>query len=310
MNDADTITRATPMAAILHYGRHRRHVFLLWLFRIASVLFLLAGLQAYGYYRHFMPGLNAANASLEHLVTESSSHELANRILGNLQELRNQAENDVMRKEIVQIYERFIKQFGADPRTAIGDFDRMATSLSKYYQGGNETLSAVQEDLVQLRGMYSDHYGEIIAEFDNPPWYLQPAAALINGDGQFASKAEFDYALYLSIVGDRSNANDILNALREKVRKGGFKSEVYYAQARLLYDAFKAENDYQYFQQALHYTRQSLRENAGFGTAKLFLEYLLSIAGDMSLQDTPLKGKGTGVAEGEKGVISTDPSSF
>jgi hypothetical protein len=310
MNEPERTFQPETLTALIHYGRHRRQTLLLWLFRIVSVIVLLAGLQVFGFYRHFTPGLHAANAGLERLVAESSSHELANRILGNLQELRNQADNEILRRQIVQIYERFIKEFGADPRTAISDLDRMVAGLSNHYQGGSETFSVIQEDLVQLRGMYSDHYGELLAELDSPPWYLQPSAGLINGDGKFARRAGFDYAVYLAIVGDRSAANDILNDLRENAGTRDFRSGVYYAQARLLYDAFKAENDFQYFQQALQYTRQSLRENAGFGTAKLFLEYLLSIAGDMSLQDTPMKGEGKGVAEGEKGVISTDPSSF
>lgn len=289
-------------------GGKRR--FLAWLLYAVCVIAVVAGLQTYAFYRHFVPGIRAANTDLDRLTTESSSHDLADRMLKQLSDLHDSLGKDLTAARVVDIYHQFIGTFVDDPRRAINDFDRMLSSLSGQLPAGNDKSAKVRGELADLREVYADHYGEIVKDLQSPPLYLQPAAAWLRNRGGFADKVRFDYAVYLSVVGDHGRSNKILNDLKDRIRDGRFKSEIYYAQARLLYGAFKKENGSQYFEQALEDARLSLRNDAGYGIPKLFLEYLLSMNSGAALNEAPSQGQGTGKAQGKKGMISTNPPRF
>jgi len=303
MNDAPAFTKAAAGG-----GRKRRLV--AWLLSAVCAIAVMAGLQGYGFYRHFVPGIRAANTDLDRLMTESSSHDTANRMLKELSDLHDSLGKDPIATRVVDIYHQFIDTFADDPRRAINDFDRMLSGLSGQLPAESDKSARVRSELADLREVYDDHYGEIVKELQSPPLYLQPTAALLRNRGGFADKVRFNYAVYLSAVGDHSRSNKILNDLKDRIGDGRFKSEIYYAQARLLYGAFKKENGSQYFEQALEDARLSLRNDAGYGIPKLFLEYLLSLNSGATLNESNSQGQGTGKAQGKKGMISTNPPRF
>jgi hypothetical protein len=89
-----------------------------------------------------------------------------------------------------------------------------------------------------------------------------------------------------------------------------FLTVVHYAQARMLYDAFQSEGQFDYYQQAIQSLKESLRSNPEYGQPKLFLEYLLSLDRGSQEVNAPVTGDGSGEAEGERGVISSAPPNF
>jgi tetratricopeptide (TPR) repeat protein len=279
--------------------------------KIAGVILAIAGMQAYGFNRHFNPWLNQANQHLDRLAAEISANEQVDAVLGRLADLRRTTQNDTLRTEIVQTYERFIGEFPADPNTAIADFVRVVNIYAVPQDSLEaEILVTLKQELGRLQELYRDHYSELKSGFESPPIYLQPTAALLKRDGELARKIDFNHALYLSLTGDRTTANTIFNQLKSDQQDQQFMSLLHYAQARMLYDAFVAQNNMEYFQQAIQNLQESLRNDPGYGMPKLFLEYLLSMERSMQSEDIPQQGEGSGEAEGERGVMSSHPPTF
>lgn len=279
--------------------------------KVAGILLLIAGLQAYGFNHYYTPRVNDANQYVDHLRAEISTNSQVDTVLEIFAELRRATQNEILRAEIVQTYERFIGEFTSDPRLAIEDFIRVSNSFA--LPAGSleaDILAKLKHELVRLQDIYSDHYGDLNTEFKNPPIYLQPTAALIKRDSELGRKIKFNHALYLSLTGNRSEANSIFNDLKSGSQDQEFVSRVHYAQARMLYDAFIAQNNVDYFQQAIQNLQDSLRNNPDYGMPKLFLEYLLSMDRGMQTEDIPQQGEGSGEAEGERGVMTTHPSTF
>jgi len=281
------------------------------LLRIAGILVLIGGLQAFGFYRHFVPDIALANQNLDRLMDEAATHKLVEQALGELQDLGRVADNEALRTEAAQVYERFVKQFVDDPRMAINDFERVVSGFPVQSAPlGAEALQTLKDDIVLLRELYSDHYRKLVDGLASPPLYLQPTAVLIKRDDGFQQTVLFNHALYLSVVGDRSTANAIFNELKGAAGAPDLVAMIHYAQALMLYGAFQSEQKLEYYQQAVQNLKQSLRSNAGFGLPQLLLEYLLSVEMGTQTENYQVEGEGTGEAEGEQGVISTQLPTF
>jgi tetratricopeptide (TPR) repeat protein len=279
--------------------------------RILGVAVIIAGIQSYGFYVFYVPRVNAANQELDHLIDEVATNKFVNSVLNDLGDLRRNSQDEGYRKEIVQVYERFIKEFLEDPRVAIEEFARITSGFNPPEGAlGKESLATLRSGVESLQALYSDHYQEIIDDLNSPPLYLQPTASLIRNNNVLERNVRFNRGVYLSLVGDRSPANTIFNDLKNSDIDNRFRSVVNYAQARLLYDAFQSEGQFDYFQQAIQTLKESLRNDPEYGQPKLFLEYLLSLDKGSQEVNAPVTGDGTGEAEGERGVISSAPPNF
>ena len=279
--------------------------------RILGVIIIIAGLQAYGFYNHFIPRVNLANIELDHLMDEVATNKFVNKVLNDLGDLRRVSEDEAYKKEIVQIYERFIKDFLEDPRDAVAEFVRITATLNTPAGTlGEESMATLKTGVEQMQALYSDRYQEIKDDLDSPPLYLQPTAFFIKRNAIIGQNIRFNHAVYLSLVGDRGGANTIFNDLKKENVSDEFLAVINYAQARLLFDAFQTEGQFDYYQQAIQTLKESLRKNPDYGQPKLFLEYLLSLDRGSQEVSAPVTGDGSGEAEGERGVISSAPPNF
>jgi hypothetical protein len=279
--------------------------------KIMGIVVLLAGLQTYGFYRHFVPALDRANANLDQLMNEVSTNIQMDKVLRELDNLRRVAQDDGLQKEVVQVYERFIKEFLEDRVPALLQFETAVNSFPVPSATlGVESLAKVKTELARVMEIYGDHYTSLVEDMESPPLYLQPVAAFVKQDNPLVYKLRFNHALYNSIVGDQAIANTTFNELKSQVKDPQFGAIIHYAQARMLYAAFKSESKFEYFQQAIQNLQQSLRLQSDYGLPKLLLEYMLSAQGGASAASSSMQGEGTGEAEGERGVISSAPSNF
>ncbi len=279
--------------------------------RIIGISILLTGLQTYGFYRHFVPALNSANANLDQLMNEVSTNIQMDKVLRELDNLRRVAEDQGLQQEIVQVYERFIKEFLEDRVPALQQFEKAVNAFPvPAAKLGAESLAKVKTDLSRIMEIYGDHYSGLLADLASTPLYLQPTAAVIKNNNALVHKIKFNHAVYNSIAGDMTIANTTFNELKQEVKDPQFAAVIHYAQARMQYTAFKAESKFEYYQQAIQNLQQSMRLDADYGLPKLLLEYLLSVQGSASASNSAVQGEGMGEAEGERGVISSEAPNF
>ncbi len=281
------------------------------LLRILGIVIIIAGLQSYGYYSNYVPQVNAANQDLDRLTDEIATNSFTNKVLNDLGDLRRISEDEAYKREIVQIYERFIGEFLEDRIATIDEFVRITETLDAP-EGplGEESLDMVKTGAKDLQNLYADQYQPIIDSLDSPPLYLQPTAAFLKSGSSLKQNLMFNHGVYLSLTGDRTNANKLFNDLENMQVDNAFLTVVHYAQARMLYDAFQSEGQFDYYQQAIQSLKESLRSNPEYGQPKLFLEYLLSLDRGSQEVNAPVTGDGSGEAEGERGVISSAPPNF
>ncbi len=279
--------------------------------KIVGIVVFIAGLQTYGFYKYFEPRVQNANQYLDRLMDEVGDNNFVNSVLNNFGDLRRVSDDEGFRGEVVQIYERFVGDFLEDPRAAIEEFDRITGTLNAPAGAlGEESMASFRSGVEEMKKLYTDHYEEIVASLDSPPIYLQPTASIIKNNNNFALGVKLNHAMYLSVVGNRGEANTIYNDLKESDISDNFRAVVHYAQARLFFDAFRTEGQFDYYQQAIQSLKQSLLSDPEYGQPKLFLEYLLSLERGASEVNAPITGDGTGEAEGERGVISSAPPNF
>ena len=279
--------------------------------RIIGVILIIVGLQSYGFYVHFVPQINSANEELDHLMDDVATNKFVNKVLNDLGNLRRVSEDKAFQGEIVQIYERFIKDFLENRLEAIAEFARITATLNTP-EGplGEESMATLRTGVEQLVSLYADNYQKLIDDLDSPPLYLQPTASFIKRNDTLEQNIMFNHGVYLSIVSDRGAANTIFNDLKKENIDDAFNAVILYAQARMLFDAFQAEGQFDYYQQAIQTLKESLRSNPDYGQPKLFLEYLLSLDRGSQEVNAPVTGDGSGEAEGERGVISSAPPNF
>ena len=279
--------------------------------RILGVIILLAGLQTYGFYSHFVTAQNSANVNLDQLMNEVSTNIQMDKVLRELENLRRVAEDDGLEQEVVQAYERFIKEFLESRVPALEQFAKAVNAFPvPAAKLGEESLAKIKVELARIMEIYGDHYSALLEDLDSTPLYLQPTAAFIKSNNDLVYKIRFNHALYNSIVGDMTVANTAFNELKQEVKDPHFAAIIHYAQARMQYTAFKAESKFEYYQQSIQNLQQSMRLDANYGMPKLLLEYLLSVQGSASSANSSVEGDGTGEAEGERGVISSESPNF
>jgi tetratricopeptide (TPR) repeat protein len=274
--------------------------------QIAGAVLLVAGLQAWGFNRQVTPMISVANDQLISLQQEVPDNRLMNLALQSLQDYWNSADDELTRRQILELRDSVLQRFGADPAAAVHDFDRVI--------GGFESRSvAEQEALATLRPIVD--FGDVIMAVSYPAWYLQPTASLLNNNRATNRTLAFNHALYLMHSRDTSAAVETLDELRrdsdEAAGLDPLISRVLFVLARMQYEAYRIEKDQGYYREAVQYAQQSVRGDADYPPAKLFLDYLLSIDRQATEVDvSPLEGEGSGEGEGERGAIATEAGEF
>ena len=281
------------------------------LLRFAGVLFLVAGLQAWGFYRQASPLIEAAQEQLILLQHEMPDTRLVNLSLQSLQAYWKAAEVELTRRQVVELRDSVSQRFGTDPAAAVREFARVVDSFESRSVAEQDVLTTLLRQVVQLERMYTDHFDNAIMAIANPAWYLQPTAAFLNKDQARTRALAFNHALYLMHVRNTSAAVEILDDLRGDSPDQSLRAKALFTLSRIQYQAFRLEKDPSYFQDALQLAQQSVRSDAGHTLAKLFLDYLLSIdLHAVEVDVPPLESEATGEGNGERGAIAADPGEF
>ena len=283
-----------------------RHSYITWALRITGSLAIVAGLQTWAFDRYATPLVEQAARQLLHLQEEVSGNRLIDTALGSLREYWQATDDPLRKRQVTGLRDEIMRGLRDNPRVVIEEAVRVVNGFDAGSPMEIELLAAIQEDLSRLQAVYTDHYAAAMDAYTNAPLYLQPIATLQSFSRSKTRKLDFNHAIYLMLVGDRSSANAVYTNLRQNSSSGEFESRVLYAQARLQFDAFQVENDPGYYEQALQYTRQSLQSDATYDLPKLFLEYLLAMDQQaVEVESSPQEGEGSGESEGERGAIST-----
>jgi len=285
------------------------------LLRIAGVVLLIAGLQAWGFNRQASPLIEEAYGQLASLRQEVPDNRLMNLSLRSLQDFWRATDDELAKTQVLELRDAVLERFGADPAAAVGEFANVVASFEARSDVEQESLASLRRHAAELEHMYTDHFEAAITAVSRPPWYLQPTASFLNNDRVRNRALRFNHALYLMHVRDMTAAVGILDELR---RDGGAEpgsdpltSRILFALSRLQFEAFQVEQNQTYFREALQYAQQSVRSDADYALPKLFLEYLLSIDKKATEVDmSPLEGEGEGEGEGERGAIATEPGEF
>jgi hypothetical protein len=283
--------------------------------RIAGIVLLLAGLQAWGFNQQASPLIAEAYEQLNILQQEVPDNRLMNLALQSLQDYWKSADDELTRRQVLELRDSVLQRFGADPAAAVREFARVVSSFESRSVPEQEALAALQPIAAQLENMYTDHFGAALMKISYPAWYLQPTASFLNNDRTTNRALAFDHALYLMHTRDTSAAVEVLDELRRDSDEAGepdaLTARVLFVLARMQYEAYRLEKDQAYFREAVQYAQQSVRGNAGYAPAKLFLEYLLSVDRQATEVDvSPLEGEGSGEGEGERGAIATEAGEF
>jgi tetratricopeptide (TPR) repeat protein len=283
--------------------------------QIAGAVLLVAGLQAWGFNRQVTPMISVANDQLISLQQEVPDNRLMNLALQSLQDYWNSADDELTRRQILELRDSVLQRFGADPAAAVHDFDRVIGGFESRSVAEQEALATLRPIVAQLNAMYTDHFGDVIMAVSYPAWYLQPTASLLNNNRATNRTLAFNHALYLMHSRDTSAAVETLDELRrdsdEAAGLDPLISRVLFVLARMQYEAYRIEKDQGYYREAVQYAQQSVRGDADYPPAKLFLDYLLSIDRQATEVDvSPLEGEGSGEGEGERGAIATEAGEF
>ncbi len=281
------------------------------LLRLAGVLLLIAGLQAWAFNRQTTPLFADAHQQLASLQDEASGNRLLNQSLQNLENYWKTVDDDLNRRQVLELRDSVLEGFHADPAAAVTEFARVVNGFEARSGADQETLAALQRNSLRLDRMYADNFAAAIDAVSSPAWYLQPTASFLSNDRSRNRSLSFNHALYLMHVRDTARAVEILDELRRDAEKDPLKAKALFVLSRLQYEAFQIEKDPAYFQEALQYAQRSVTSNADHALAKLFLDYLLSVDRQaVEVDVSPLEGEGTGEGEGERGAIVNDPGEF
>lgn len=279
--------------------------------RVAGIVLLLAGLQAWGFHRHIVPLLATADEQLSALQLEASDNRLMNDSLQSLQAFWRTASDDLARRQALELRDAVIEKFAAEPAAAVAEFARAIDGLDGGDADNPEAVAELRRQSLRLERMYADHYAAAIDAVSRPPWYLQPTAALLNNDATRRRSLDLNRASYLMLIRDPPGAIEILDALRSERSDDAVTAMALYGLARVHIDAFRVSKDSAHFDDALRYARQSVITDADHELGKLFLDYLVSVDRQaVEVDAESLEGEGSGEAEGERGAISAQPEDF
>lgn len=283
--------------------------------RIAGVALIIAGLQTWGFNRQTAALADEAQTQLAALTQETPDNRLMNLSLGSLQEVWKVASDDASKHQILELRDAVLQRFDTDPAAAVQELASIVTSFDARTVAEQESLATLTRHAMQLKRMYADHYGATIDAVSRPAWYLQPTASFLNNDRARNRALDFNHALYLMHVRDGSGAIETLTELRRDSDDDSafdpLKSRIFFVLSRLQYQAFQAEPNQAYLNESLQFAQQSVRSDADYALAKLFLEFLLSVDQKAAEADvSPLEGEGSGEGEGERGAIATEAGEF
>lgn len=281
-------------------------------FQVVGILLLIVSLQSLAFHRHVEKYDRASRQNLELLSQETASGRLIDTALSELREYWRLGTEPAMKSLALELREDVVLRFRAEPLAVVERFQRGATTLQADSEASREALVRLNATLRRLTEVYTNRAATAWSAWSQPPLYLQPAAALVKlFAGRTEMRLNYNRALYLMLVGEREEAQEIFLAVRRAAESPEERALVLFAQARLRFDAFEDTKDPQQLSEALQHVRQSVRSDPDYELSKLFLDYLLSSEMAATEVDAePLEGEGSGEGKGERGAISSRAPEF
>lgn len=282
-----------------------------WLL-VAGVVLLVAGLQALLFERLVAAASDGTSQALTNLERESADNASMNEALRKLQLAYRATGDEPARRAILALRDAVIERYPENRREAVDALYAGAAQLAAPEPEGDATIQALRHEAGKLAELYEARTQTALELYTNPPWYLWPTAALVNGDDAVRYALRFNHALYLGHSGDPATALSLLEELRVAASGDDRRTaEVDFALARLNFATWTTEPDPALFDALLERATSSVRHDANYPPARLFLEYLLSLdrsAAKVELE--PEEGQGDGEGRGERGVIATERRDF
>jgi len=281
------------------------------LLRWIGAVLLIAGLQAWGFQRQALPVIAVAAEELGALRHEVTDNRRMNEMLRSLQSFARATDDDLQRRQVVELRDAVLDRFGEDPAGSVAEIASVVAGFESRSGADRDLLAELQRHAVRLERMYTDHYRIAIDVVAHPAWYLQPTASFLNNDDDRNRSLALNRAMYLALVREPGAAIEILDALRRESTDDAINARALHVVARLQFDAYQGAKDPAHFQEALRLSRQSVVTDVHYELGKLFLDYLVSI--DMQSVESdaePVEGEGSGEGEGERGAIAVEPEEF
>lgn len=277
----------------------------------AGALLLLAFAQGWLFTKQLESSLASSAENLAALQLEVLDNRATNAALLALQSWwRSLPEGDTKRAALTlrdSTQERFVKARAKTIHEFITSVDMFAEDTS----GDTELFTALQRETQELAKLYANTPLAALTDFEQPPWYLQPVAGLINNDTEIHAALRFNAGLYELYTGNLADALLRFEDLLRNSESETGRARVLFAIARLQHAIYEAEPDPAAQAAALDNIRQSLLYNSNVPSARQLLDYLLSTNRAANIVETQSEdGEGAGDGEGERGAISADPEKF
>ncbi len=283
---------------------------------VVAVLIVISGIQALGYYLHFVPRVDMVNQKMTAFMDERSKMTVQVQVQEQFRKIIEALKpEDAHARTVLDQFELLVKLFRQTPVQIAEEVHDAILTMSEQFKADGEKdakpllitastdLQNLAASLQTLGEIYTIEFDQLQADLESPPWYMWPTSHLIRYRTGYLSAVTFNRALYLSQIGETGTARVLLTGLYAAAEDDVMKGLVYYGLGRLQWELFINQNEPENYFQALKYVRQSIQSDPQVDMPKQVLDFMMSLdQGDSA----PRAGEGdpTNPSEGESASVS------
>lgn len=283
---------------------------------VIAGLIMVTGIQALGYYLHFVPRVDAVNQKMAVFMDERAKMTVQSQVQERFRKIIEALKPEEPHARLVlEQFELLVKFFRQTPVQIAEEVHDAILTLGEQFKADGEKdakplLTTASADLQNLAAtletlgeIYTIEFDRLQADLDSPPWYMWPTSSLIRYRTGYLSAVTFNRAMYLSQIGETGTARVLLTGLYASAEDDVMKGLVYYGLGRLQWELFINQNEPENYFQSLKYIRQSIQSDPQVDMPKQVLDFMMSLdQGDSA----PRAGEGdpTNPSEGESASVS------
>lgn len=266
---------------------------------LLAALLMLVSVQASVFKARLMPRMAEANQRLSDLLAEETQGQLYADLDAALQSLYPKSGAvDVDAADLAHLRSELLQNFSGAPLEALEALRAQLSEMESSFGNSVAEIDRLWHELGRLEDLYANPYAEVLAQVEEPSWYLRPAAGLVIGSSGYEHTLKFNLATYLAQVGRTGTARVLLAGLHATVDDTDMVGLVNFSQGRLYFEQFRMRSDADSYGRSVHYTRQSVQADADSSLARRFLDFLMSLR-QVPPATTQGPGDETRAAEGE-----------
>ena len=283
---------------------------------VFACLITVIGIQALGYYLHFVPRVEAVNQKMAVFMDERTKMTVQSQVQEQFRKIIEALKpEEPHARQVLEQFELLVKFFRQTPVQIAEEVHDAILTLGEQFKADGEKdakplLTTASTDLqnlaatLQILGeIYTIEFDRLQADLDSPPWYMWPTSSLIRYRTGYLPAVTFNRAMYLSQIGETGTARVLLTGLYASAEDDVMKGLVYYGLGRLQWELFINQNEPENYFQSLKYIRQSIQSDPQVDLPKQVLDFMMSLdQGDSA----PRAGEGdpTNPSEGESASVS------